>query len=122
MTLAEQIKQIAMNVYKSAQPVDLIKGKVLTTNPLTINADGVSLPLTEDFLILTNNVRDHKVNATVDAISVYITTKSTPTNFWFDKQPVTMHYGLKAGEAVWLLRVQSGQKYVVLDRIGGDAI
>lgn len=31
---------------------------------------------------------------------------------------ILLHYGLKQGESVLLIRMQGGQKYVVLDRIG----
>lgn len=34
------------------------------------------------------------------------------------KKKVLMHYGLKQGESVLLIKMQGGQKYIVLDRIG----
>lgn len=34
------------------------------------------------------------------------------------RKKVLMHYALEAGESVLLLRVQGGQQYIVLDRIG----
>lgn len=34
------------------------------------------------------------------------------------RKKILLHYGLKQGESVLLLRMQGGQKYLVLDRIG----
>lgn len=34
------------------------------------------------------------------------------------RKKVLMHYGLKQGESVLLIKMQGGQKYIVLDRIG----
>ena len=35
------------------------------------------------------------------------------------KEQMTIHNALEKGEEVVLLRMQGGQKYIVLDRIGG---
>ena len=34
------------------------------------------------------------------------------------KKKIMLHYGLKQGESVLLIKMQGGQKYIVLDRIG----
>lgn len=33
------------------------------------------------------------------------------------RKKITLHYGLKVGESVMLIRLQGGQRYVVLDRV-----
>ena len=34
------------------------------------------------------------------------------------KKKIKLHYGLKQGESVILIKIQGGQKYIVLDRLG----
>ena len=35
------------------------------------------------------------------------------------RKKIMLHYGLKQGESVLLIKMQGGQKYIVIDRIGG---
>lgn len=48
------------------------------------------------------------------------TTKLTHTHDIEGTKQMTIHNHLEKGEEVILLRMQGGQKYIVLDRIGGD--
>lgn len=61
----EIIKQIALAAYEESKPVAVVYGEVAGIDPLEITIDQ-KLKLTEDFLILTNAVRDHDVYMTVD--------------------------------------------------------
>lgn len=99
-SLIETIKEAAMAVYNESKPFALSYGVVESINPLSIKVDQ-KLPLTSNFLILTNNVKDYEVNITIDGV----------------KQTCTIHNGLKINEKVLLLRVQGGQQYIVLDRV-----
>lgn len=99
-SLIETIKKVAMAVYNESKPFALAYGVVENINPLLIKVDQ-KLPLTKEFLILTNMVKDYNVEVTLGGT----------------KQICTIHNGLKINEKVLLLRVQGGQQYIVLDRV-----
>ena len=135
-TLNESIKIIADNLINSMQPADLFFGTVTSVSPLTIQIDQKHI-LTSEFLILSNLVKDHAVDVTVsmqtenDAFMVPDHTHTgnlgNPTDAGnLDvthkheiKHKIKMlhHYGLTNGEKVILLRMQGGQRYLVLDRV-----
>lgn len=140
-TLNESIKLIVANMINSMQPTDVFYGTVTGVEPLQITVDQ-KLVLPESFLILSNMVKDHYVDLTVsfqtenDAFM-----KPTHTHPYTDtpvgasttqptadldtthkheikhKIKVLQHYALKKDEKVILLRMQGGQKYLVLDRV-----
>lgn len=129
MRMNQLIKQLAEEERKEAKPVELVMGKVISVSPLQINAEGLSLLLTEEFLILTHLVRDYQVMLTVDhqtedaALTENLSTDYKAHHHAYrGKKVFTVHQGLKMGEAVLLLRLQGGQKYVVLDRVAGDIL
>ena len=61
----ELIKHIALAAFEESKPVAVVYGEVTGTDPLEVTVDQ-KLKLTEDFLLLTNAVRDHYVYMTVD--------------------------------------------------------
>lgn len=61
----EIIKHIALAAFEESKPVAVVYGEVTGTDPLEVTVDQ-KLKLTEDFLLLTNAVRDHYVYMTVD--------------------------------------------------------
>ncbi|MES1045285.1 DUF2577 domain-containing protein [Heyndrickxia oleronia] len=92
--------QIALNAVENSKPAAILFGTVIGTSPLRIDIE-LKDPLEYEDVILTANVVDHDVDMTVDGI----------------RRKYTVHYGLKTGEKVTLIRQQGGQKYVVLDRV-----
>ena len=134
-TLNESIKLIAGDLINSMQPADLFFGTVINVSPLTIQIDQKHI-LTSEFLILSNLVKDHSVDVTVsmqtendafmnpahthagvhgqtDAGNLDVTHKHEIKH----KIKMLHHYGLTKGEKVILLRMQGGQRYLVLDRV-----
>lgn len=61
----EIIKHIALAAFEESKPVAVVYGEVTGTDPLEVTVDQ-KLKLTEDFLLLTNAVRDHYVYMTLD--------------------------------------------------------
>ena len=134
------MKKSAMEAYGESQPTSLMFGTVTSINPIKIQIDQ-KLILTEDFLLLTDNVRDYKVEMTVDheteeeetdhthnftdvTPSGAIQSVTQPQNQkhkhkYKGKKVFTVHNALKNGEYVLLIQIQGGQKYVVLDRVEG---
>ena len=160
--LIELIKQAAVEAVNASNPAAFYFGTVKTTSPLVINVEQ-KMDLSEEFLILTNAVKDHEVDMTfnfeTDSVSLNANhTHKSETSGEFKieskldpEQPgttivneiigspstsvseikidlshshmingrktVTVHNGLKKGEKVIMIRVQGGQKFVVLDRM-----
>ena len=102
--LLQVMKQNAKETGNAERPVNICVGKVTSENPLKIRIDQ-KITLGKAQLVLTRNVTDYETEITVYG--------------WENKQRTTIHNALKAGEEVVLLRQQGGQKYVVLDRVGG---
>ncbi len=135
----ELIKKIALLAIEETKPTTVIFGEVTSVSPLKITVDQ-KFTLTEDFLILTNSVKDHDVYMTVnhstDATSLNANHNHTATssdgsnitvsqkNITLDhshgysgKKKFTIHNGLAKGEKVILIRFNKGQKFLVLDRV-----
>lgn len=121
--LNSMIKELAKNAIKDGKPMELAYGLVESASPLTIKTSQ-KLPLEEDDLILTDMVRDHTVDITVS----HETGKSGESNgvmsdfashshTYTGRKKITLHYGLKAGDRVLLLREQGGQKFLVIGRL-----
>ena len=140
---------IALNLFDTMQPTDILFGKVIGVEPLEIMINQMNI-IPADFLVLTNAVQDHSVDMTISMQTVednYLdanamahthigttltgnlgapiagntgTTPDFDTTHKHDikgRKKITLHYGLKVGESVMLIRLQGGQRYVVLDRV-----
>ena len=116
------IKKSAVEAVNASKPTAIVYGKVSSISPLKINVEQ-KMTLTAAQLVLTRNVTDHKVFMTVDHATEYKSGGSGDASFeshnheYKGKKQFTVHLGLNKGEKVILLRVQGGQKFVVLDRV-----
>lgn len=115
--LVEVIKKASIEAVNASNPTSLIVGTVTSTSPLQITIDQ-RLTLDEDFLILTKNVKDHYVDVTVSHKVESATCEVSHSHRYSGRKKVLIHYGLNKGESVLLIKMQGGQKYIVLDRIG----
>lgn len=100
--LVKIIRKAALQSIKTEKLVEIRYGKVTDVCPLKVLVEQ-KLTLEEEELILTRNVTDYK-------------TKISKIN---EKIEITVHNALDVGDKVILIRQQKGQKFVVLDRIGG---
>lgn len=139
--LLNTIKQAATEAVEAAKPVNVCFGKVTNTSPLQILVDQKMI-LDSSFLVLSRNVTDFTIMMTVQWESEASLTTHTHTVKGKDSnnddidlttgatnlththgikgtKQMTIHNALQKGEQVILLRMQGGQKYIVLDRIGG---
>lgn len=129
--LVQTIKMIAQEAAEDSKPTGIIYATVITVSPLRIQVDA-KLTLEENNLVLTNNVKDHYVDITVNHLTVadnHLNTThshpdagsasfdSTHDHAYRGRKKIMLHYGLQVGEKVILIREQGGQKYIVLDRI-----
>ncbi len=155
------LKKIAVEAVEANKPVAVCFGTVMSESPLQIQTDQ-KITLTDDLLILTDNVKDiqrditfsmeteeaeievlyhnHSYSGTTSVDNYTNTnlgidydhshTYSGSTSFYGSKDEIShkhlikgkkkviVHNGLKTGEYVILIRCNSGQRYVVLDRVG----
>lgn len=122
----DAIKQLVMQTLQNTELSDVVSGEVINDNPLQIKIDS-KIILTDEFLVLTNNVRDYET--TVDYIEVTESEEETDTEET-DKEETpeptqktakcTIHNALKVGDNVLMLQQSGGQMFIVLDKIGGE--
>lgn len=111
-------------------------GTVESNPPIKIIVDQ-KLVLTEEYLILTKNVTDHWVDIEVNHYTVnddfLDTTHSHPDagvnsfdshhkHQYQGRKKIMIYNGLLPGEKVILVRIQGGQRYVILDRINNHTV
>lgn len=144
MGLLDIIKQTALEVFQSTNPVNILYGTVIESKPLKIEVNS-NFILTEEFLLVSEHLTRHERKVSIQ----YDYPKTWTRNEIGDSQRVTsskrnnigsgevppyenfdINYakiifedGLKIGDKVILHRVQGGQKYYVSDRYReGDKI
>lgn len=127
MDMLKAVKKAGIQAMEQTAPAGIMLGVVKSINPLIINVEQ-RLDLPAGLLLLTDNVRDYKVKLSFDNPSIKNIVKpysmddvpGTDYKITFQdaaKNEITIYNGLKAGEKVLLLRVQGGQKFVVLNRV-----
>ena len=139
--LLSEIKRAAVDAVEASKPVNVYFGEVKTVKPLTIHVEQKMI-LNESQLILTRNVTNFLTMAMVnweseeeadghfheasltgpDGEAVEGRTEAPSkkhTHMVAGQKQIMIQNGLEAGDRVILLRQQEGQKFIVLDRIGG---
>lgn len=103
------VKKAAVEAVEASKPVNLLFGTVISTSPLKIQVDQKAI-YTEKMLVLTRNVTDY-------AVDVSVSFQSENGNSISGRKRGIVHNALMVGDQVFLVRVQKGKKFVVLDRI-----
>lgn len=131
--LVEKIKRTAQEANEAAKPVNVCFGVVVSKSPLRIKVEQKMI-LGESQLILTRNVTDYTASVTVqweteDHSIRHKHAEGSGEDTEYSEVPhmhsvvgtkkVLMHNALEDGDEVIMIRQQGGQKYVVIDRIGG---
>jgi hypothetical protein len=137
--ITKLIKRAALEAIKESDPMAIMVGTVLSIAPLQVNVEQ-RLTLGAAQLLLTNNVVDHDVSVTMDWSTEDIThnhgysgvtgTSDLHTHSYSGATQdnthghavtgtkiIKVHNALKAGDMVMLLRMQGGQKYLVIDKV-----
>ncbi|GFN35827.1 DUF2577 domain-containing protein [Tepidimicrobium xylanilyticum] len=111
------IKQAALEAVENSSPMGIAYGTVTSVSPLEINVEQ-RMNIKGDMILLTSNVIDSEVEIEVNDMTEEALT--SPYNHKHEYKGTKKHIhkkGLKVGEKVLLIRVQGGQKYIVLDRL-----
>lgn len=139
--LVQSLKKAAVDAMDASKPVNVYFGEVRSTSPLEINVEQKMI-LGEAQLVLTRNVTDFDTMVTInweseddsashrhsidltdsgnDRISG-MTEKADAkhSHTLTGQKQITIHNALESGDEVILIRQQGGQKFIVVDRIGG---
>lgn len=114
--------KIALDAMNNSMPSAILFGTVVSTSPLKINIEQ-KMTLESSDLVLTSLVSNFNVDMSMEHRTENTSGGSGDASFeshnheYKGKKQFTVHLGLNKGEKVILLRVQGGQKFIVLDRV-----
>lgn len=120
--LVQTIQELVKRTQEAGKPTDYILGVVETESPLSIRIEQKEL-ITEEFLILTDAVRDYDVDIEVSHVTENRAGGSGDPAFashnhdYLGRKRIRVYNGLHEGESVILIRQAGGQEFVVLSRI-----
>ncbi len=128
MTLAEQLFFMMQQNQKAMQLTDLETGTVTAVSPLEITPDSSMAPLRREVLYLTEPVVEKKLpvlehfhttsdlthsSTALGDVAAVENGSPLPVEGGY----IILNRGLAVGDKVLLLRVQHGQRFVVLSRV-----
>lgn len=129
--LLNLIKRASIEAIEASKPVNVCFGTVINISPLQIQINQ-KLILGKNQLILTRNVTNYTIsinltgNTNNTSLSINETVENTNLSIDLTHNHslngnfnITIKSALKKNEKVILIRMQDGQKYIILDRIGG---
>lgn len=120
--LVSTIQKLIAQTSNAMKPSDYCLGVVETVAPLSIRIDQKDI-LTEDFLILTDLVRDFSVDITVSHTTENRAGGGGYAEFashnhdYTGRKKIIVHNGLSVGESVILIQQAGGQEFIVLSRL-----
>lgn len=136
MELKDILQQMMQESMQAAQLTDLQIGTVTAVNPLEITVSTSMAPLRESVLYLASSVVEKKIPVLehIHAITVHdsytgggsadcalalssIVCYENGTALPIENGYIILNRALAAGDKVLLLRVQNGQKFVILSRV-----
>lgn len=121
--LVRLIKKAAVDAVEAEKPSAVCFGRVISGTPLRISVDQ-RFVLGEKQLILTKAVIDHSVDALVGFYTEESEKADTVENHKHGckgRKKIVLLNGLREGEEVILIRVEGGQRFIVLDRVFDSA-
>ncbi|SCY93195.1 DUF2577 domain-containing protein [Alkaliphilus peptidifermentans] len=108
MNLLNVIKTAGMQAVDSTNPVGIFYGTVVSTNPIKVNVDQ-RFTLTSEFIVMPESLTGYEIDL---AHTHQCSNGSTAAAL----NKIIVRSGLKEGDKVILLRLQGGQKYLILDK------
>jgi hypothetical protein len=102
------VKKAAVEAVEATKPVKVYFGRVVCVEPLQIQVEQ-KLTIGESHLVLAQSLAAHRLS---------ITGKRLSDDTSIGELEVTVQNRLVVGDMVLLIRMQGGQKYVVVDKTG----
>lgn len=112
------VKKAALETIEASKPVNVYFGEVVSVSPLQINVEQ-KMMLGEKQLVLTEKVSDYIMELKVDWQTER---ESDHVHDISGRKKIVVYNGLGLGDKVILIRQQGGQKFIVIDRVGGEVI
>lgn len=119
--LPNVLKSLVAQTVRGMNPSDFVLGEVISADPLVIRVGENELD--EDFLILSDNVRDFEVDIEVN----HITEKraggggyaeyASHDHDYKGRKKIIIYNGLKIGEKVVMIQQSGGQLFFVANRV-----
>ena len=128
MELRDVLQQMMDENRAASQPSELKIGTVTSVDPLEITINTSMAPLRAGVLILTEPVIEknipilqhtHGGQVPADLLQSSIICQEDSEGLPVEGGYIILNEGLKAGDTVVLMRVQNGQKFIVLSRAYG---
>lgn len=116
MELKDVLYQMMDQSRQASQPAELKIGTVTAAAPLTVSINPAMAPIQNSLLYLTSAVVERKISPLVAGLDDVVCTENG-TALPADSTGITINRALQVGDRVLLLRVQNGQKYIVLSRV-----
>ncbi len=120
--LVQTIQMLAKQTLDASNPSDYVLGVVEAVNPLSIGIEQKeSIP--EEFLILTDAVRDYEVDIEVNHVTENRAGGSGDAEFashnhgYVGRKKIKVYNSLHVGEQVILIQQAGGQEFIVLSRV-----
>ena len=123
--LPNVLKSLVAQTVRGMNPSDFVLGEVISEAPLVIRVGENELD--EDFLILSDNVRDFEVDIEVN----HITEKRSGGGGYAEyashdhdykgRKKIIIYNGLKIGEKVVMIQQSGGQLFFVANRVYNHA-
>ena len=123
--LPNVLKSLVAQTVRGMNPSDFVLGEVISEAPLVIRVGENELD--EDFLILSDNVRDFEVDIEVN----HITEKraggggyaeyASHDHDYKGRKKIFIYNGLKIGEKVVMIQQSGGQLFFVANRVYNHA-
>lgn len=127
MELIQALQQIMQKNMQAMQLTNLVMGTVTSASPLEITSNTAMEPLRAGVLYLTEPVIEKKIpvlrhthtapegvtGPALESVVCQEDGKSLPVEGGY----IILNRGLEAGDKVLMLRVQNGQKFLVLSRV-----
>ncbi len=120
--LVSTLQKLVAQTNNAMKPTDYCLGVVETVAPLSIRIDQKDI-LTEEFLILTDLVRDFSVDITVSHTTENRAGGGGYAEFashnhdYTGRKKIIVHNSLSVGESVILIQQAGGQEFIVLSRL-----
>lgn len=113
------LKQAGVGAFEAGNPVNVLFGVVETVQPLSVRVDQRFI-LTSEFLVVPESLVHYEIDLNhshkyEDFDNDVPTTRTTDPAL--PVEPTVIRRGLEVGDKLLLLRMQGGQKYVILDRV-----
>ncbi|KZS45695.1 hypothetical protein AWU65_07100 [Paenibacillus glucanolyticus] len=117
--LLNTLKKAAVSAVAAGNPTVVMFGTVSSADPLEVNVDQ-RFTLPADFLIVPESlihfeIDFHHDHEYTDDTGTGSSTKKTESAL--PVKPIVIRRGLKVGDKLLMMRVQGGQKFIILDRV-----